>query len=143
MRSSSLVSTLAPLAALGVLLFAAAPAQAEDVRVPVIVSHASAKKGPMEQPNLLPPGFNFQSHQVLQSETLTIGMNQEAKHRLPNGKWLKLRPTEQREKNLMMHVEVEGATVSNLRMRSGKRVTIRHPEPYQGGNLLVHLEARF
>ncbi|NNL67493.1 MAG: hypothetical protein HKP30_14685 [Myxococcales bacterium] len=143
MRSSSLVSTLAPLAAVGVLLFAAAPAQAEDVRVTVIVSHASAKQGPMEQPKLLPPGFNFQSHRVLQSETLTIGMNQEAKHRLPNGKSLKLRPTEKREKNLMMHVEVEGATVSNLRMRSGKRVTIRHPEPYQGGNLLVHLEARF
>jgi hypothetical protein len=142
-RSSRLVSTLVPLAAAGILLLSSAPAQAEDVKVILTVSHASSQKGPMEQPNLLPPGFNFQSHRVLQSETLNLAMNQEATRRLPNGKTVKLRPTERRENDLAMHVEVEGATVSDLRMRNGKRVTIRYPEPYEGGNLLVHLEARF
>ena len=142
MRSSSLLSAAAALAAIA-LLWSPAPAHAADVQVVLTVSHASNQQGPMEQPNLLPPGFNFQSHRVLQSQTLGLNMNQEASHRLPNGKQVKLRPTGQQGNQLSMHVEVEGATKSDLRMRNGKRVTIRHPEPYQGGNLLVHLEARF
>lgn len=143
MRSSSLAARCTRLIALGAALLVAAPAAAESVRVSVVVSHASSEKGPMEQPNLLPPGFNFQSHRVLQSTSLDLAMGQTGTVRLPNGKSVTLRPTELRENDLMMHVEVEGATRSDLRMRNGKRVTIRHPEPYQGGNLLVHLEASF
>ena len=90
-----------------------------------------------------PPGFNFQSHRVLQSKSFRLEMNQEGKLRLPNGKNVKLRPTGRDGNQLMLHVEVEGATRSDLRMRNGKRVTIRHPAPYEGGNLLVHLESRF
>jgi len=129
--------------ALAAAVLLARPAFAENVTVTVIVSHASQEKGPMEQPNLLPPGFNFQSHRVLQRETLNLAMGQEAQLTLPNGKAVKLRPTSIQGDHLMMHVEVEGATRSDLRMRNGKRVTIRHPQPYQNGNLLVHLEARF
>jgi hypothetical protein len=150
-RSSSPASRLTwstRLAALGAALLLAAPAAAEAVRVSLVVSHASSQQGPMEQPNLLPPGFNFQSHRVLQSTTLDLAMGQTGTHRLPNGKTVKLRPTAQpcsarSENDLMLHVEVEGGMTSDLCMRNGKRVTIRHPEPYQGGNLLVHLEAFF
>ena len=142
MRSSRLRSSFALLAGWA-LLSAAGPAQAADVQVTLTVSHASNQQGPMEQPKLLPPGFNFQSHRVLQTQRLGLAMNQEASHRLPNGKQVKLRPTAKQGNQLSMHVEVQGATKSDLRMRNGKRVTIRHPEPYEGGNLLVHLEARF
>jgi len=142
-RSSRLLKTRTGLASIGALLLFAAPAVAESVKVDVVVSHASSQKGPMEQPNLLPPGFNFQSHKVLESKTLTLEMGQTGTERLPNGKQLELRPDELRNNQLRMHVEVEGATKSDLSMRNGKRVTIRHPEPYQGGNLLVHLEAHF
>lgn len=147
MRSSKLASQLfvrvAGLVALAATVAWAAPAAAQDVSVKVIVSHASQEKGPMEQPKLLPPGFNFQSHKVLQRETLKLGMGQEGKTRLPNGKNVKLRPQSIDGNQLMMHVEVQGATKSDLRMRNGKRVTIRHPQSYENGNLLVHLEARF
>lgn len=143
MRSSSLLSAFAALVAAGVLLLAPGPARAADVQVALTVSLASSQPGPMEQPKLLPPGFNVQSHRVLETETLQLDMNQEASHRLPNGSQVRLRPTGKDGNQLSMEVEVEGATRSNLRMRNGKRVTIRHPEPYQGGNLLVHLEARF
>jgi len=121
----------------------AAPAAAEDVRVNVTVSHASSREGPIERRELLPRGFDVGSHRVVQSRTLRIEMGQEARHELPNGSLVKLRPSERRENDLMMHVEVEGATTADLRMRNGKRVTIRVPQPYQGGNLLVHLEPRF
>jgi hypothetical protein len=121
----------------------AGPAAAQDVTVQVIVSHASQEKGPMEQPKLLPPGFDFQSHKVLQRETLRLGLGQEGGLTLPNGKDVKLRPESIQNDQLMMHVEVQGATRSDLRMRNGKRVTIRHPQRYENGNLLVHLEARF
>lgn len=141
MLSSRFVSSAALLLALAWVL--PGTAEAADVQVTLTVSHASSQKGPMEQPNLLPPGFNFQSHRVLQSETLNLGLNEQASHRLPNGKRVRLRPTQKQGNQLSMAVEVEGATKSDLRMRNGKRVTIRHPEPYQGGNLLVHLEARF
>jgi len=129
--------------ALAMGVFLGGSAAAENVTVTVIVSQASQEKGPMEQPNLLPPGFNFRSHRVLQQQTLNLAMGQEAQLTLPNGKAVKLRPTSIQGDHLMMHVEVEGATRSDLRMRNGKRVTIRHPQPYQNGNLLVHLEARF
>lgn len=140
MRSSKPVVTIAALAA---LLLLAGPAAAQDVSVQVIVSHASQEKGPMEQPRLLPPGFNFQSHKVLQQKTLKLALGQQGELELPNGKDVKLRPESIQGDQLMMHVEVEGATKSDLRMRNGKRVTIRHPQPYENGNLLVHLEARF
>jgi hypothetical protein len=140
-RSSKLVVSVA--GALAVLLLQTGPAAAQDVSVQVIVSHASQEKGPMEQPRLLPPGFDFQSHQVLQQKTLRLGLGEEGKTELPNGKDVKLRPESVQGNQLMMHVEVEGATKSDLRMRNGKRVTIRHPQPYKNGNLLVHLEARF
>jgi hypothetical protein len=140
-RSSKLVATIA--GALAALLLLAGPATAQDVSVQVIVSHASQEKGPMEQPRLLPPGFNFQSHKVLQQKTLKLALGQQGQMELPNGKDVKLRPESIQGNQLMMHVEVEGATKSDLRMRNGKRVTIRHPQPYKNGNLLVHLEARF
>lgn len=143
MRSSRPAAKLLGAALLTGALFLAGSARAADVEVHVTVSAASHQKGPMEQPGLLPPGFDFQSHRVLQSKSLSLNMGQEGKVELPNGKDLKVRPTSRDGKHLMMHVEVEGATTSDLRMRNGKRVTIRHPEPYQGGNLLVHLEANF
>ena len=143
MRSSKLAVPLTGFAALAAALLLAGPALAQNVSVQVIVSHASQEKGPMEQPRLLPPGFNFQSHQVLQQTTFNLAMGEEGNTRLPNGKNVKVRPNSVQGKQLMMHVEVEGATKSDLRMRSGKRVTIRHPQPYRNGNLLVHLEARF
>lgn len=143
MRSSKLASHWPRIVALAVALVWAAPAAAQNVSVQVIVSHASQNKGPMEQPKLLPPGFNFQSHQVLQRDTLNLGMGKEGRTKLPNGKTVKLRPDGIQGNQLMMHVEVQGATKSDLRMRNGKRVTIRHPQSYKDGNLLVHLEARF
>jgi hypothetical protein len=142
-RSSKPTAQLIGLLAFAGALLLAGPAAAKDVEVQVIVSHASQQKGPMEQPQLLPPGFNFQSHQVLQRSTLKLAMGEEGKTELPNGKSVKLRPTSVQGDQLMMHVEVEGATKSDLRMRDGKRVTIRHPQPFKDGNLLVHLEARF
>jgi hypothetical protein len=141
--SSKPASPWPRLIALAVVLAWVSPAAAENVSVQVIVSHASQNKGPMEQPKLLPPGFNFQSHQVLQRDTLDLAMGAEGKTTLPNGKSVKLRPESIQGDQLMMHVEVQGATKSDLRMRNGKRVTIRHPQAYKDGNLLVHLEARF
>jgi len=141
--SLPLAAPLVRLAALAVALLLAGPALAQSVSVQVVVSHASQEKGPMEQPRLLPPGFNFQSHKVLQQKTLSLELGEEGGTTLPNGKDVKLRPESVQGNQLMMHVEVEGATRSDLRMRNGKRVTIRHPQPYQNGNLLVHLEARF
>lgn len=143
MHSSKPAIACAGLLALAVVLLAAGPAAAQNVSVQVIVSHASQQQGPMEQPKLLPPGFDFQSHKVLQQRTLSLGMGQEGRASLPNGKAVKLRPESIQGDQLMMHVEVEGATKSDLRMRNGKRVTIRHPQRYENGNLLVHLEARF
>lgn len=126
-----------------VLLGFAGTATAQNVQVNVMVSHTSTQPGPVERRDLLPQGFAPKSHRVLQSTTLNIAMNQEGSHQLPNGRMVKLRPSGVQGGQLAMHVEVQGATRSDLRMRNGKRVTIRHPEPYQGGNLLVHLEARF
>ena len=137
------------LAGLGAVLVLAAgllwagPAAAQNVSIQVIVSHASQEKGPMEQPNLLPPGFDFQSHKILQRKTFNLALGQEGQLELPNGKAVKLRPESIQGNQLMMFVEVEGATKSELRMRNGKRVTIRHPQRYENGNLLVHLEATF
>ncbi len=143
MRSSKLTNQLTGFLAVAAAFLLAGQATAQTVSVQVTVSHASQEKGPMEQPKLLPPGFNFQSHKVLQQTTLNLGMGEEGKTKLPNGKNVKLRPTSIQGKQLMMHVEVEGATKSDLRMRNGKRVTIRHPQAYKNGNLLVHLQARF
>lgn len=143
MRSSKLAIQSAGLLALVAGLLWAGPAAAQNVSVLVIVSHASQEKGPMEQPNLLPPGFDFQSHKILQRKTLNLAMGQEGSLQLPNGKAVRLRPESIQGNQLMMHVEVEGATKSDLRMRNGKRVTIRHPQRYENGNLLVHLEATF
>ena len=137
------------LAGLGAVLVLAAgllwagPAAAQNVSIQVIVSHASQEKGPMEAPNLLPPGFDFQSHKILQRKTFNLALGQEGQLELPNGKAVKLRPESIQGNQLMMFVEVEGATKSELRMRNGKRVTIRHPQRYENGNLLVHLEATF
>jgi len=142
-RSSKLASQWPRIVALAVALAWAAPAAAQNVSVQVTVSHASQNKGPMEQPKLLPPGFNFQSHQILQRDTLNLALGKEGKTKLPNGKTVKVRPDSIQGNQLMMHVEVQGATKSDLRMRNGKRVTIRHPQSYKDGNLLVHLEARF
>jgi hypothetical protein len=142
-HSSKRAISFAGLLALAAALSWAGPAAAQNVSVQVIVSHASQEQGPMEQPKLLPPGFDFQSHKVLQQQTLSLGMGQEGRTSLPNGKAVKLRPESIQGNQLMMHVEVEGATKSDLRMRNGKRVTIRHPQRYENGNLLVHLEARF
>jgi hypothetical protein len=141
-RSSKLAGLCAVLVLAAGLLWAG-PAAAQNVSVQVIVSHASQQKGPMEAPNLLPPGFDFQSHKILQRKTFDLALGQEGQLELPNGKAVKLRPESIQGNQLMMFVEVEGATKSELRMRNGKRVTIRHPQRYENGNLLVHLEARF
>lgn len=142
MRSSKLAGLCAVLVLAAGLLWAV-PAAAQNVSIQVIVSHASQEKGPMEQPNLLPPGFDFQSHKILQRKTFNLALGQEGQLELPNGKAVKLRPESIQGNQLMMFVEVEGATKSELRMRNGKRVTIRHPQRYENGNLLVHLEATF
>ena len=143
MRSSRLVKKLALALAGAALLLPAGMASAEKVSIHLIVSHASSKRGPMEAPKLLPSGFTPTSHKVLEKKTLKVEMQKQVRHQLPNGKQLKLRPTEKVDNHLKVQVEFEGAMNGQLRIRNHKRVTIRDPQTYDQGNLLVHIEPRF
>lgn len=132
------------------LLLPAAPAAAQHVspvRLEIMVTHASSTPGPVdpgaaELHRQLHEDFRYESLRVLQRKTLHLQVNEIGKMKLPNGRWVRVRPLNQVGNRLLMAVEVEGSLATDLRLRNHRRVSIGSHR-YKDGTLVITFKPDF
>lgn len=133
-----------------VLVLLAAPAAAQQVsplRLEIMVTHASSTPGPVdpgaaELHRQLREDFRYESLRVLQLKTLRLRVDEIGKLKLPNGRWVRVRPLSQAGNRLLMAVEVEGSLSTDLRLRNHRRVSIGSHR-YKDGTLVITFKPDF
>ncbi len=143
LRSSGLVALLVLLA----VPAAAQQARAQAVGLRILVTHASSSPGPIDPSALelhrqLQRDFRYQSLRVLEQRRMQLGMDEIGKLKLPNGRWVRVRPLNRAGERLLMAVEVEGSLNTDLRLRNHRRVSIGSHR-YKGGTLVITFEPDF
>jgi len=134
-------------ACLAALVLAAGPALAQgpaSLRVEVLVCQAADGPGGIdpacqELHASIGKEFRYGSLARLQSQALTLALDQVGEVRLPNGKGLRVRPLQVDERSALLAVDVEGAVQTDLRVRNGQLVVIG-AERHQDGKLVIALE---
>lgn len=139
--------SLAAFALVGLLAAPAAAQEVEWIRLKLMVTHASQAPGPIDPSaedlhKQLHKDFRYQSLRVLQSESLRLSMNEIGQLRLPNGRWVRVRPLNRAGSRLLLAVEVEGALATDLRLRNHRKVSIGSHR-YKDGTLVITFEPDF
>ncbi len=129
------------------LLAPAAAEPSQKVRMEVMVSHISNEPGEVdpradEIDRKLRDQFRYESLTVIQTKTLTLGLDEVGSVRLPNGRRLQVRPLQIDDRGVLTAVSLEGSVDADLRIRNGHLVVIG-AESYRGGKLVVSLEPHF
>jgi hypothetical protein len=143
LRSSVVVALLCLLAAPA----AAQQAETQVVGLRILVTHASSRPGPidpsaMELHRQLQRDFRYESLRVLENRRLMLSMDEIGKMKLPNGRWVRVRPLNRAGERLLMAVEVEGSLNTDLRLVNHRRVSIGSHR-YKGGTLVITFEPDF
>jgi hypothetical protein len=138
---------LALVAALLLLAGSAAAQSGVPLRLEIMVTHASSRPGPVdpgaaELHRQLRQDFRYESLRVLQRETLRLRVDEIGKMKLPNGRWVRVRPLNQAGNRLLMAVEVEGSLATDLRLRNHRRVSIGSHR-YKDGTLVITFKPDF
>ena len=139
--------SLAAFALVGLLAIPAAAQEAELIRLHLMVTHASQAPGPIDPPaadlhKQLHKDFRYRSLRVLQRKSLRLSMDEIGKLRLPNGRWVRVRPLNRSGSRLLVAVEVEGALATDLRLRNHRKVSIGSHR-YKDGTLVITFEPDF
>jgi len=118
-----------------------------EVQVTVVVNHVSLHPGPVDPAAAklerhLSQDFKYKSIRVIQTEHMTLGLNQTGSVMLPTGRWLKVKPRKLGQRGLLMLVEIEGTLRTNLRVPNHHQVVIG-AQKYQDGKLVVTLEPEY
>ncbi len=137
-------SRILALAAL-VALFGAPRVEAQEVQrvaLQVRVSHVSPAPGPIDDPELdrhLRGQFKYASLRQLQREQLSLAINEIGKVKMPNGRWVKLRPLNAAPGSLLVAVDVEEGMKMDLKMH-GRKLAILGGTRYKDGTLVIVLQ---
>jgi hypothetical protein len=83
--------------------------------------------------------FRYGSLARLQSQQLSLALDQVGELTLPNGKSLKVRPLQADAGSALLAVDVEGAVQTDVRVRNGQLVVIG-AQRHQDGKLVIALE---
>jgi hypothetical protein len=121
-----------------------------QVHVMVVVHHVSkhpSPPGPVDPAaakleRRLSQDFSYKSARVIQSEKMTLALNQTGSMTLPTGRLLKVKPRKLGKRGLLMWVEIEGTLQTNLRVPNHHQVVIG-AQHYQDGKLVVTLEPEY
>lgn len=135
---------------LALCLLAAAPAVAQEARrvsLDILVTHVSQSPGPIdpsaaELHRQLREDFRYESLRVLEHRSLQLALDEIGQMKLPNGRWVRVRPLNVTGNRLLMAVEVEGAVQTDLRMRNHRKVSIGSHR-YKDGTLVITFEPSF
>jgi hypothetical protein len=138
------------LAAAAVPLLVSGPAAAQEARriaMEVMVSHISDRPGEIdarasELDRKLRQEFRYKSLRVLQSRRLSLELDEVGSLKLPNGKYLRVRPLQVSDRGVLTAVSVEGTLETDLRIRNGHLVVIG-AERHDDGKLVISLEPHF
>ncbi|HME73890.1 MAG TPA: hypothetical protein VKM54_29120 [Myxococcota bacterium] len=150
------------LAAIAMLAITAGPGAAQQAQRPaqvpkptqvhvlVVVHHVSKHPGPpgpvdpadAKLERRLSQDFNYKSARVMQTERMTLALNQTGSMTLPTGRLLKVKPRKLGKRGLLMWVEIEGTLRTNLRVPNHHQVVIG-AQHYQDGKLVVTLEPEY
>ncbi len=137
------------LGAVALLAGSAANAQQWHARVglELMVAQASPAEGPIDPrarklDRHLRADFKYRSLRVLESRRLDLEIDEVGSLKLPNGRWVRVRPLDLGKSGVLMAVDVEGAVKSDLRIRNGHLVVIG-AERYGDGKLIISLEPHF
>ena len=128
----------------------ALPALAQEVRrvgVEIVVNHAVRQPGPIDPSaqklhETLRREFRYESLRVLSSRRLQLALDEIGGLKLPNGRWVRVRPLSVDDERVLIAVEVEGLLQTDLKMRNHHKVVIG-AEPYKNGKLIITLEPDF
>jgi len=144
------------LAGVAMVAIAAGPGAAQQVQKPapapkptqvhvmVVVNHVSQHPGPVDPAaakleRRLRPDFKYKSVRVIQTEQMSLALNQTGSLTLPTGRLLKVKPRKLGQRGLLMTVEIEGTLRTSLRVPNHHQVVIG-AQNYQDGKLVVTLE---
>ena len=113
----------------------------------VMVSHISDRPGQIDArasklDRKLRKEFRYQSLRVLQSQSLSLAIDQVGSLKLPNGKQLRVRPLQVGDNGVLTAVSVEGTLDTDLRIRNGHLVVIG-AQRHDDGKLVISLEPHF
>jgi hypothetical protein len=137
-------------ALLGLVLLAAAPAGAQEVRrvsLEIMVTHVSQAPGGIdpggeELDKQLRNDFRYGSLKVLERRNLRLELDEIGQMKLPNGRWMRVRPLNVARNRLLVSVEVEGSLATDLRLANHRKVSIGSHR-YKDGTLVITLEPDF
>jgi hypothetical protein len=113
----------------------------------VTVSQVSSEPGEIDPKGRQLHGFlsrdlRYESLRVLDTRTLSLGLDDIGSMDLPTGKRVRLRPLDVGPKGVLVAVEVQGSTRMDLRVPNHKIVVIGG-QPYEGGRLVITLQPEY
>jgi hypothetical protein len=137
-------------AALGVALSLASAAPGDPpprIDFRVTVSQVSSEPGEIDPKGrqlhgFLSRDFRYESLRVLETRTLSLGIDDIGSMQLPTGKRVRLRPLDVGAKGVLVAVDVQGSTRMDLRVPNHKVVVIGG-QPYGGGRLVITLQPEY
>jgi hypothetical protein len=140
-------SRLALLIALTCLAGAAFAQGVREVGFEIMVTHVSQTPGAIDPRGedlhkQLRRDFRYGSLEVLERRHLRVGMDEIGQMKLPNGRWMRVRPLNIARDRLLVSVEVEGSVATDLRLANHRKVSIGSHR-YKDGTLVITLEPEF
>ena len=135
------------LVAASILLTAAVASAQDKVAFHMMVSHVSQTPGPIDPRGevlhrVLKSEIRYESLKVLDTQVLSLRLNDIGSMKLPTGRRVRLRPMDLGEDGVLVAVEIEGSTQADLRVPN-RRIVVIGGQPYQGGRLVISLEPRY
>ncbi len=135
----------------GVALLGVATASAQQgprrVSVELMVTEASQAEGPIDPrarrlDKHLRKDFKYGSLKVLEARRMELEIDEVGSLKLPNGRWVRVRPLDLGKSGVLMAVDVEGAVKSDLRIRN-KQLVVIGAERQGESKLVISLEPHF
>ncbi len=135
----------------GVALLGVATASAQQgpqrVTVEIMVTEVSPAEGPIDPrarrlDEHLRKDFKYRSLKVLEARRMELEIDEVGSLKLPNGRWVRVRPLDLGKSGVLMAVDVEGAVMSDLRIRNEQLVVIG-AERHGDGKLVISLVPHF
>jgi hypothetical protein len=113
----------------------------------LMVSHVSQTPGPIDPraealDAVLKREIRYESLKVLDTQVLSLQLNDIGTVKLPTGRRVRVRPMDLGEEGVLVAVEIEGSTQADLRVPN-RRIVVIGGQPYQGGRLVISLEPRY
>jgi hypothetical protein len=132
------------------LAAAGLPASAQELRrvsLEITVTHVSQTPGGIdprgeELHRQLRQDFRYGSLKVLERREMRLQLDEIGQMKLPNGRWMRVRPLNLASDRLLVAVEVEGSVAMDLRLANHRKASIGSHK-YKDGTLVITLEPDF